>query len=641
MARHLFVLKARERIVVGISFGLLLHLTLANALANFLPVHAAFWGASLVILTAGLVAAWRSPRNLGLTEFRAWPILAVTSVVFLLFTAILRGLGIFDDYLHLPLVSVMAAGDIPPHFYANPERTFAYHYGLQVLAAAMVRIGGFLPWSGWDMARALALSLTGALAWLWVRRIARNSWASFAGAMLAIFGGGSRWLLLFLPSSWLSRLGANLELQPSLLLAGPDFYAAMPSPWPVDGGGPLQLPFAFADGIYVPLNYLLGSTGALPALTVLVILLLASRRGMRTSQAIVYGLLLAGLALSAEHLFVLVLAALGITLGVRLLMRRRGKTPAFKEPLGPWIAALMLSIPLSLVQGGFLTESARAYVSALLGQVETLTTNAYGFSLRWPPGLMSGHLGPLSLLDPGQALMLLAELGPALLLGPLVACAWLVRRAGRLHWPVILTWASMVSLLFPVFVRYGVDRSTTRFPATALWMWTVLGLPALWLFLQSRGPWWRAGAAAGFFASVLGGWVMFSVELSAVPHPQISYFIAPEESLISLRNWDRLEEGALVLDSLPERAVTLLGRATRARADIYAPLAEWETLVAAADPRRIAQAGFRYVYLDNLWWGRMTSEQREAFRQTCVRTMDSVEIGTTGFRRLLDVIDCR
>jgi hypothetical protein len=45
------------------------------------------------------------------------------------------------------------------------------------------------------MARAAALSFTGTLAWLWVRRITRNSWASFAGSVLAIFGGGTRWFL--------------------------------------------------------------------------------------------------------------------------------------------------------------------------------------------------------------------------------------------------------------------------------------------------------------------------------------------------------------------------------------------------------------------------------------------------------------
>ena len=643
VARHMFSLHSRERIAVGGSAGLLLFIVAGNALANLLPVPLAFWSGAFLVFIVGLGSAHLSRIRplFCLDDLKAWPTLASIGLIFLLFTFILRGLGIFDDYLHLPLVSLMAAGDIPPHFYANPDSSFAYHYGLQFLSAAMVRIGGFFPWSAWDMARACALSLTAALSWLWIRRLTRSPWAAYAGATLAVFGGGTRWVLLFLPSSWLIQLGAHLELQPSLVLAGPDFYTAMLSPWPVDGGSPLQLPFAFANGLYIPLNYLLGSTGAMPALTILVILLLGSRARLRSTEAVVFGLLLASLALTAEHLYILTIVALAMALGTEVLRRlRKGGFPP-KETLYPWLLVSGLSILLSLLQGGFITEGAKTFVSRLQGLSVSAAANYYGFALRWPPGLMSGHLGPLSLLDFHQAVILVAELGPALLLLPLLAAHWLRRMPSTPRWPTILAWASLLSLLFPILVKYVVDRSTTRFPATALWLWTVLGFPVLWLALKDSRPLWRMCSAAAFFAAILGGLVMFSVELAAIPHPQISYFIVPEEAPISRRYWNRLGDGALVIDTQPERAVTLFGRPVRARQDIYIPLAGWEALVADPDPLTMAQAGYRYVYLDDSWWNRLTAQQQQTLTQPCVTLVDSVEVEASGFRKLLDVSNCR
>src|SRR5512140_3277252 len=92
-------------------------------------------GAAVLILVAGLAAAWRGPRLPWRADLRAWPQLVVLAGLTLLFVMIGRGLALFDDYWHIPLISVMAAGDIPPHFYLDPTQPMAYHYGLQVLAA--------------------------------------------------------------------------------------------------------------------------------------------------------------------------------------------------------------------------------------------------------------------------------------------------------------------------------------------------------------------------------------------------------------------------------------------------------------------------------------------------------------------------
>jgi hypothetical protein len=91
----------------------------------------------------------------------------------LLFLSINRGLAILDEYQNLPLVSIIAAGDLPPHFYLNPAQRMDYHYGQILLAAGLSRLGGFFAWSAFDILRAFSLALAAWLADLWYRRTIR------------------------------------------------------------------------------------------------------------------------------------------------------------------------------------------------------------------------------------------------------------------------------------------------------------------------------------------------------------------------------------------------------------------------------------------------------------------------------------
>ena len=150
LVRTAFQLRRSERVVSGLGVGFLLFIGISNLFVHILQLTIAYWCASLLIFVTGVVCAWSSNIR-PWTEKRdlhSMPLLVGLVAITLLFTFILRGESIFDEYLHLPLVSIMAAGDIPPHFYLNPDFYFAYHYGLQVFAASLVRLAGFFPWSG-------------------------------------------------------------------------------------------------------------------------------------------------------------------------------------------------------------------------------------------------------------------------------------------------------------------------------------------------------------------------------------------------------------------------------------------------------------------------------------------------------------
>jgi len=644
LATHTFSLHPRERLTAGLAGGFILFITLTNLLAARIALPLASWGGALLVVLGGCLAAWRSPRRpwLDRTDLRSWRHLVVVGLLTVLFTLIGRGLSLFDDYLHLPLVSVLAAGDFPPHFYLNPSQYFAYHYALQVWAATLVRLAGFFPWSAWDLAKGFAIALTFQLGWLWVLRQTGSRLAGWLGAAVVILAGGARWLLLLLPDALLRSLSGHLTLINTGVNTGSNLYAALFRSWVIEGGGKFPFPFAFHNGVFVPIISILGSTGALPFLTILLLLLWVERPKLSAGEAFVLTLVFANLALSAEHLYAFLWSALWLVLLIAaMLCRRKGETFA-KQIWIPWVGVLLGSALIAVLQGGFITEAARNLAGGLLGGAVGQSNNFYGFDLRWPPAIYSAHLGLLSLLDPAQVFALVLELGPVLFLAPLAArAAW--RSFQRGNWLFAgLGIAALVNFIFPLFLQYGVDRSITRLPGTALWLWMVLALPDVWTLYRRRatslGRWLLR---LGYGCVLLGGAVIFGVQVANIPFPQFSYFIVGSDTRFSADFWGKLDRGSMVLDRIPYRAVTLFGNPTRAHASIYEPLEDWQELAGDPNPAAAARMGYDYFYVDKVMYHHMSSDQKKMFLQPCVRLL--AENGETqgDLRLLYDIRECR
>ena len=637
LVRHAFVLRPSERLLGGLAAGFVLNISLSGLLAVVLPVPANYVLAALGVLLLGSWAALRSNMRpwLALAELRAWPGLLVLGAIALLYTLMLRGQSIFDEYLHIPLISIMAAGDIPPHFYLSPDAYFAYHYGIQVYAASLVRLGGFFTWSAWDLSRAMAFAFTLVTGWLVLRRLTGSRLAAGLGAFLLGFGGGTRWLLLLLPASWLNWISVQVHLEGTGLDTAPTLLQALSRNWVFEGGGPLPLPFAFHNGLFVPLNFVLGSTGALPYVIVLLLLLLRPRRKPRLVSLLAWCLLFSALALAAEHWFAFLWLGIALALGITLLRQRK-----FSRQMRQWALILGLSAALSLIQGGFITETARGLLTRLLG-LPSQSYHAFGFSLRWPPALPSAHLGSLSILNPGQLLALLAELGPALLALILLARG-LPRGLRRGDWLWCgLALSAFLFLVFPLFFQYGVDRSITRFPATALWTALLLAIPILWRSVPRWGWLKRAALGMGYMALITGGVVILVTQLYSLPVEQYTYFIDDLDAEVSQAYWNALPAEAQVLDRVPERSVAVFGRITRAYSGIYIPLPEWEGLVADPDPQKLTQAGYDFIYFDSRWWNQLTQEQQARLEAPCVDVMDELRASDSpDYRVLMDLSAC-
>jgi hypothetical protein len=638
-----FHLKAREKLVAGLAVGFLLFIVLSNLLAQILPLTAAYWTSSGIIFLSGLGLAIRSKKGLqsNLRFLSGWPQAVILFFVILVFTLILRGLAIFDDYYHLPMISVMATGDIPPHFYLDPSLHLPYHYGLQVFAAGMVRLGGFFPWSAWDISRAIVFGFTVILAWLWIRRVTGAQLPAYLGSGLLTFGGGARWLLLLIPSSLITRMGANLHMDTSGIAAGGNLVTALTNRWPMDGGGPIPFPFAFASGILEPLNMQLGATGAMWEMTILLLLLLWRPRISSLAGTLTIGLVLASLALSAEHVFALLVAGMVVIFLVNLIRNKLRHRPNRLNTLKTWGIPLAISTILALFQGGYITGGFMSLLSRLTGQsYPMVTTDFQGFSLRWPPAVPSGHFGPFSLFDPGQIIIMLAEAGPALILLPIVIIYWLRKFSKANHLSQVLAVGAVLSLLFPIFFRYGLDFDITRLVGATLWLSYALAFPILWLWLVNARQGYRPLAGLGYMVAVYAGLVMFAVELIAIPVVQTTYYLLYKESAFSQLYWNRLEKDAQVLDSKPERAVLLFGRASFAGTDVYKHSPIWEALIASPDPASVASAGYSYVYMDENWWQKLSPQIQTAYNQPCVQLVAEIELARSQTRKLFKVQAC-
>jgi len=643
LARFAYHLRHSERVMGGLAVGFLLFISTANLFAHFLSFTYALWIASFTILLAGISCAWRSQIHpwLEKRDFFIIPQIAIFLALTALFTFILRSESIFDEYLHLPLISVMAAGDIPPHFYLNPDFYFAYHYGIQVFAASMVRLAGFFPWSAWDVSRALAIAFTLLLGWIWVRRITRSRTAAWLGSILFTFGGGARWLLLLLPAGWLNWVSQSVNLVGTGLSTAPTLAEALHKTWVIEGGGATSFPFAFHNGIFIPVFFNLGSTGAMPFMTVLLLLLLLPHKRFTPVGLIIWSLLFSSLALSAEHFFAVIWIGIALAASIALMFHKKLFISFPKDILLQWGIILFLSALLSLVQGGFISETARNLIASISG-ITTLSYNARGFSVRWPPGLLSAHLGNLSILNLGQLVVLLVELGLALLLVPVIFIRFTKELRHKDWFSSGLSISVVLSLLFPLFFKYEVDRSITRMPATALWTCLVLGFPILWMAFPHLKVIIRLILALGYMMIILGGLVIFRSQLVSISYQELSYYIDDLDASYTADYWDKLPKDSQVLDRIPERSVTIFGHIARTNSGIYQHLPDWEALIADPVPVKIANAGFDYVYMDKVWWDRLTPTQKEKFQQPCIDIIDEREQNDgTDYRLLISVNACR
>lgn len=643
LARHAFRLRPDERLLTGAGIGLATYVTLVNWLGHALPAGIAFWAGGLLVVLAGLAAGVGSQQRLiDVHDLRPWRQLLALAAIALVASLIARGLGIFDDRKNLSIVSTMAAGDIPPHFYMNGIAYFRYHYGSQLFAAALMRLGGLFPWSALDLSKGLMAALAIGLSYLMGCRLTHSRRGGIALALVAFFASGSRYLLLALPQGLLRQISDLLALQGSAVDSADTLLQGLRSGWVVEGGPPASIPFAYVNGVLQPLSLSMHSPAIGMSRAMLALFALTAGRTRGWRGVVSLGLVLAAWALAWETDFLL--AGLGSALVFLLLWTRKPRTVPRRLSLA-LLGAFGLAGALALVQGGTLTEVARLVWDPAAGGG---SGGGLPFEFRLPPAFVSAQLGELTLSElflTHRVLLLaaLAEVGLALLVAPLVtwwSARWL--RRGRVA-EAALALGALAGFILPFLLRYESDRDITRLTAFALITWSLLGAAALWILVRRN----RRRAGVGTLALIWGvglllpGLFALGALLTSLARPMIAEDFSLQDARMAQVHWDTLEPEAWVLDSHPWRAVVLLGRMTHSTTVDKQPLEEWFALVANPDPAAAAAGGYSYIYMDQAWWQRLSETEQLAFQAGCPVLVGSLEdSGRNADRWLWDIRGC-
>jgi hypothetical protein len=638
-----FDLEAHERGLIGFGLGLVIANWLGNFLARVTPMPIAFWLSAVLTLALGLFAAWPLKRELFAErrqpQWSTWLLLIVAAFVF---TLIRRGLGMLDESQNFPSISLMATGDIPPHLPGAPDVSYGYHYFLFLLSVQFMRVASAPIWTAFDVAHGLTLALTiilvGFLGW----RLTRNKTVAWISALFFAFAGGTRWLLLLLPGTLLNRISSSLTLIGSGSDSGSNLIEALSRSWQVAGSGPIPFPFAFANGVNAPAIMAHHGYGLSAALIMLLLLLVAGRE--RTWLAgIPLVILLSSLALANEVDFVLLYFGIVLIALIWAIQNRSFRPP---QSARFWIVVFIVAGIFALIQGGMATEVLRGRLAPSSTQADSYF--AVTFSIV-PPTVISSHLGKLSLFQPLQFLAALFEIGPVILALPLVF-VWGYKALREERWFEAALVASTIPSLLSVFIEYSGNAgttATTRLLSNLFFVCKIFAVPLFWLWLQNQPDWKRHIAYGLGLVAVLGGLVLFSIELIAVPRPVSTEFLTDMDARFHQEYWDRLSpHSAWILDTNPLRAMTVFGRQTRAnaRGSWIVHSSEYSALVQNPDPYQLSVAGYSYVYADKDYW-KLHASQLE---QPCVKvlkTIEGVKEARGGlvpdFRRLADISQCK
>ncbi len=657
LASHAFKLSKHERLIVGLGLGVVLSAWLANLVGRWLPASLTFWVAPVLLLLAGGLVAWRSPRRplLDRKDLQIWPWLVAGLGCVWLFLLWSKGLALFDEHKNLSLISVIGNGEIPPR-YASPNFFLAYHYGFHLFAGSLMQLGKMLPWSAFDTAKSLAWGISLLLAAVLGRRMTGSVWGGWATAAVLALASGVRYLLLMLPPGILLRADALVELQGTSALIGQPFSQALLAGWPVDGGPPVPYPFAFLNGILQPFVMAHQGPNTFSILIFVLLWLLLPRINSRAS-VFVLAAVFAMWALVWESSYALF--ALGL-LGFAALHYFRTRTVNLPY-LPASLAALMLSAPIVLLQGGTFTEMARGILASLgaagvqatggllaaalphTGVLQAEAANILGFSLRWPPAIVSSHLGSLSLFSPIELLVALFELGPIVLFAPLLTL-WAWRRAQAGEWVLgALTVAAWAGLLMPTLFAYEADRDISRLTSQALMIWGLMLVFAVADRAARWRPQVRSIGIAALVLACLGGLFVAGVQMTAASSTQLGDGFDKLDAELSAQTWGTLPVNARVFGPMGSTTI-LTGRLTGQLLDEAGEGSTWDILSREPSLEKFQLHYLDYLYVDSRWWNDLPEEVRanSNLDAACVVTLAEVwDNARVNFRRLLDLSNCR
>ncbi len=646
-----FNLDKHERVLTGLGLGLVIFLWLSNALGRWLPPSLTFLVSGLIVFAAGLIPYLRRSRPA--LSFSDWNIpvwLIMGLVLGWMFLRVSIGTGMFDEYKNLALISTLANGTIPALEYFGRTQLLLYHYGFHLLGASMMQIGHFYPWSAFDLSKAIIWSLSVLMAALAGKRFLKTNFGAVLTGTVMALAGGTRYLLLLLPSSILQAMDANIHLFASSGATADTLSQSLTSTWVVQSGPPVGYPFAFLSGINPPYVIAHGGETTLALLMFMLALLLLTR-GKGWSIILFSAVLFSFWALGAETDYVLFAIAWAVAFGIRLIRRIRTRT---LTPEVDFVTlGLLISMPLALIEGGTISALAQKIFSILLPHAQTAVTavdtsaKVSAFSFQWPPAILSAHLGPLPIFNLLSLIVAIVEIGPVVLFLPWLTYDWFKNRSEQDWLNTILLLISWIGLLIAIFFRWDSSpRDITRIPAFASKAATLLLIYRVDQLLSSgkitiSRPLFMSAFAALALMCISGG-VLGAVQLSAAQQVVLTDHYGDKEAMLLKDVWGRLPRDGKMFGPIGKASI-LTGQLT---GGIIAPppgaqRQVWTTLNTSPTLDLLLQNKINFVFVDSAWWRGLSHDSQKQLKNSCITVFaQSGDDTSPFFLKILDLRNC-
>ena len=641
IATHAFQAKKKERVILGFGLGLVVYLWLVNLLGKWLEPTASFFIPAVLVFLIGLLYAWKS--DLTIFDIKdlsgIYPLLIVFLFLFVYSVFMERGLAIFDDYHHLPAISVIGAGSLPPMYYLNANYDYSYHYGFQLLGASMMRLGDLFAWSAYDISKALVWAFSVILVVVLIGRYLKKPWQVLFGVVAFLLMGGTRYILMLLPHNWLQILDRSIGFIGISANMNLPLSEALFTPWSASGGPPIPYIFGFLNGINTP--YIMSHVGEWP-LALIIILLLWLLSEMVTSVKVipVLVMLMAHLSLTYESSYGLLMVAVVLLFIYLFFTKKLHRHPGFHK----FLIAAGISVPFSILQGGTLFSIAQSMLQKTTGPAIIIhSASASVFSLQLPPTFFSAHFGGLNIFSPSQLLVGLLEIGPILFFTPWLT-RWVIQRFKDGEWMIaLLMLSAWVGFFLSLIVTYNLsERDITRFSKHAILIWSFILIFCIFTSRDVFGVWGKRFAIMSLMVMSVGGVVNGYTQMSALNSPVLSEGLDVLDSAVSSQAWGKISQDELIFDTSSNswRASALTGALTVAGVN-RDPIPIWIELSRNPSVQGFVQNGYRYVYYDQIWWRSLTDRQKFSMSNECILTIvDVSQDNYFLFRKLIDLDNC-
>ncbi len=593
------------RVPLAFALGVYQVLFAVNALSYLLPIPLSFAAgvAGAVVapwLWRGGLGSWRWPRWATIREAWGWrgglTNRALASLVllawYLVSSAALWQFLWDEPEDHWINIATIAQGNFYPRLAFAPDKALQYHYGFDLLAAAVERLSGLPTWWAID---AITIALAPMLVWLAVAlawMLSGSRAAALATGALFFYGGGLRATLLTnAVRAWISHPRGF-------------WVAIQETPPPLND---VYDPFVW--GVHDH-NRALATTGMLA----LALALPALLRQPSRQQVAVAAVLCGSIALVSETDYVIVAgatAALGAALLLTRYWGRGGPTPAeipvaqhAPIALGTVVAG---SAVVALLQGGLLSDA------VFRNPRDNPQTH---FEVRWPPGLPRFQMAPLGPAAPGWQSALLSEFGVVLVLAP-VAAVYAVRRRDIVSGWLVAGGKAGVGI--PALIAYPfLDHDMSRFAVTGVRFFILAAAPVITVA-------WQLARRSAFHGTAASAAMLGVLSLSVAGPLAIALFLMPPGGGMVARSPELKSEvvgvqlaelirattpqRARVLTDIPQELATLSGRMMPSDKTLHslglgAAAPTYTRALDSLDGDALRRLGIQYVAVTGEQWRR-------------------------------------